>query len=316
MTLHDLFMKNPHDRLILFSRYPVPGKTKTRLIPHLGPAGAADLHRRLTEKTLDTIRSAVRGRTLGVEVRLEGGSRRQLNRWLGPGLIYSRQGQGDLGQRMYDAFLEAFGRGCRRVLLIGTDIPELSASHIDRAFEALNGRDLVLGPSRDGGYWLIGMRQAFNLFQGINWGERTVLDQTMALAKGKGLSLHLLETLSDIDTLEDFLGWIPQETYKAPYISVIIPALNEERNVGMTIAFARNRDAEVILVDGGSRDRTVQRAIDSGARVLESPPGRALQQNLGASRARGRLLLFLHADTLLPKGYVNLIFEELMDPAS
>ena len=302
------------DRLIIFGRYPVPGRTKTRLIPVLGPAGAADLQRKLTEKTLDTVKSFSLNRGIEVEIRYEGGSDRKISRWLGSGIIFFRQSSGDLGERMQTAFLEAFHGGCRRVVLLGTDIPELRTDYLEQAFDALTGHDLVLGPSTDGGYWLIGLNHSVDLFQGIKWGTEKALDQTIALAKGQGLKIHMLDPLTDIDTVETLKQLPPELAPKGPYMSVIIPTMNEAANVEKTITIARDDDVEIIVVDGGSIDDTVAHAIRAEARVEMSPRGRAEQQNHGALVARGSVFLFLHADTTLSSGYVANVFETLMDP--
>ena len=303
----------PIDRLIVFGRYPVPGRTKTRLIPALGPAGAADLQRQLTEKIAETAEAFALGRGDNVELCFEGGSEQKMRRWLGPGLSLSRQAAGDLGTRIYAAFLTAFQSGCRRAVLIGTDIPELRADHLRQAFDALSKNDLVIGPSRDGGYWLIGMNRPADLFKGIKWGSDAVFDQTLSLAKRQRLRVKTLTPLKDIDTAEDLRQVLPGWAEKGPYVSVVIPALNETMNIEATIKSAMHEDAEIIVVDGGSIDNTVEIASSVGVRVIKSPRGRAVQQNLGAKAATGRVLLFLHADTILPTGYVNYIFEVLMD---
>ena len=145
----------PIDRLIVFSRYPVPGRTKTRLIPALGPAGAADLQRQLTEQIVETAEVFALGRGVNVEVCFEGGSEQKMRRWLGPGLSLSRQAAGDLGTRIYAAFLAAFQSGCRRAVLIGTDIPELRADHLRQAFDALSENDLVSGRAEMAGTGLL-----------------------------------------------------------------------------------------------------------------------------------------------------------------
>ena len=148
----------------------------------------------------------------------------------------------------------------------------------------------------------------------MDWGTERVLDQTIALAEDQGMKIHLLDPLTDIDTVEDLNRVWPEENGKAPYISVIIPTLNESDNIESVIENAGNEDAEIIVVDGGSTDDTVKRADAAGARVERSGKGRAVQQNQGAEIARGNVLLFLHADTRLPAGYVHQIFETLMDP--
>ncbi|MBL7101939.1 MAG: TIGR04283 family arsenosugar biosynthesis glycosyltransferase [Desulfobacteraceae bacterium] len=302
------------ERLIIFCRYPIPGRVKTRLIPALGPAGAADLQRLLTEKTLATAREFALLRGVGIEVSFEEGDKRKIRRWLGSGLILSPQGPGDLGERMHSAFLQAFRNGANHVVLVGTDIPNLRANQFKQAFSALKDNDLVLGPSTDGGYWLIGLRRPAALFEGINWGTKEVLEETIALTRRQGLRAHILDPLSDLDTPEDFKRLWPGRDMRRPYISTIIPTLNEETNIEATILSAQHEDVEIIVVDGGSSDHTVARAARTGVRVESSPRGRALQQNRGAELAEGSVLLFLHADTHLPDSYVTHVFDTLIDP--
>ena len=301
-------------RILLFGRYPVPGQTKTRLIPALGPVGAADLQRRLTEKTLDTLLHADVP-AASIVFCHSGGTRSQLQRWLGrAGIGFDRQQGADLGARMDNAFRAAFRFGCARVVMVGTDIPALTPDHLDTALEALRRHDLVLGPSRDGGYWLIGMRRPLDLFQNIKWGGPQVLTQTLAAAGRLGLSVAQLETLNDIDTPADLSDW-PSPEYRRTYLTVIIPALNEAGNISRTIEAAQAADSEILLADGGSSDQTISIARAAGIAVIQAPRGRAIQQNTAARHASGRVLLFLHADTRLPADYPAQVFETLMDPA-
>ncbi len=302
-----------YKRIVVFSRYPAPGRTKTRLIPGLGPVWAADLQRRLTEKTLSTVKSMASRKASEVEICFEGGSERKMRQWLGSDFFYSRQVAGDLGERMNASFFNAFKKGYNRVVLLGSDIPGLEDNHIKMAFEGLESHDMVIGPSSDGGYWLIGLKNNANLFNNIDWGGSEVLSDTLSLAKGLGLGIFQLDTLSDIDTPEDLTQWRPQYMEKRPFISVIIPTLDESQNIEAAVGSAWDEDAEVIVVDGGSSDDTVERAMAAGAIVETSPPGRATQQNHGAACARGRVLLFLHADTRLPNNYVSIVFDTLLD---
>jgi len=300
------------DRLILFGRYPVPGQTKTRLIPALGPAGAAELQRRLTEKTLRAARRAALKWGASLEVRFDGGSEERMRRWLGPGLVYSDQGPGDLGRRMEVALLDAIQQGSGKAVLFGTDIPGLRARHLGQALEALVEKDLVLGPTEDGGYWLVGLKRPADIFHNMVWGTGDVFDRTVARARARGLSVHSLERQRDLDTTED-LGVLRDER-TGRYLTVIIPALNEGASIKDTIRCAQSEDAEIVVVDGGSRDDTVPKATEMGVHVLIGPRGRAAQQNRGAMEAGGEVLLFLHADTRLPRDYVEEVFESLMNP--
>jgi uncharacterized protein len=301
------------DRFILFGRYPVPGLTKTRLIPFLGSAGAAELQRHLTEKAFQTARRAASRRAAALEICFKGGTTGKMCRWLGPGATHSPQSGGDLGERMETAFRRAFHEGCSRVVLFGTDIPGLSTTILDQAVDRLRDRDVVLGPSTDGGYWLIGLKKNADLFRGIGWGSDKVLEQTIARSQRLGLSTMLLDPLTDVDTVEDVHKLLPEWGDPRPYLSVIIPALNEAKHIEEAVQGALCRDAEVLVVDGGSRDRTRKAAVFAGARLLTSAKGRGVQQNRGAKAARGRVLLFLHADTLLPEDYVSHIFEALLE---
>jgi len=206
------------DRLIIFGRYPVPGRTKTRLIPALGPEGAADLQRWLTENILETVRRFARPREIGVEICFEGDSKQKMRQWLGSGEILSRQVSGNLGERMQAAFLDAFQRGADRVVLLGTDIPQIRTDHLEQAFDALVENDLVVGPSTDGGYWLIGLNHPVNLFEGIKWSTDAVFGQTLALAKEQELRVNKLSPLKDIDTAEDLKQVLPGWSAKGPYV--------------------------------------------------------------------------------------------------
>ncbi|MBR9985358.1 MAG: TIGR04283 family arsenosugar biosynthesis glycosyltransferase [Desulfosarcina sp.] len=288
--------------------------TKTRLIPALGPAGAAALQQRLAEKTVATARQAA----MRIGARLvfchDGGNAQQLCRWLGGRPIrYLAQAAGDLGRRMHLAMQRAFDVGARRVVLVGTDIPGLTAEMLAEAFSALHEKDLVFGPSIDGGYWLVGMAKPANIFAGIVWSQPDVLEKSLAVARKKGMTSHLLAPLNDLDTPDDLAREWGSDHVPPPYLSVIIPAIDEAQQMPRTLAAAASPDAEIIVSDGGSTDRTVQIASALGARIVAGRPGRAGQQNRGAAAARGEVLLFLHADTRLPRNYVDHVFETLLD---
>jgi rSAM/selenodomain-associated transferase 2/rSAM/selenodomain-associated transferase 1 len=300
------------ERLIVFTRYPEPGKTKTRLIPCLGPQGAAALQRRMTEHLLANVRRLRAVRPTALEIRYAGGSRQLMQGWLGAGLMYTPQSNGDLDRRMGRAFNDAFGCGVDAAVIIGTDIPGITAEILHQAFAALQNRDLVFGPACDGGYYLIGMhnnsfgRALPQLFSGIPWGSADVLDLSLKVAAKIGLTVALLEKLQDVDRPEDIRIWEQQTGNAVKHlhtdrISVIIPTLNEAADITPTLKQAQKGDhVETIIVDGGSRDNTTEIARSYGAKVLSTLPSRAGQMNAGASIATGKIYLFLHADTRLP----------------
>jgi len=286
-----------NDQLILFARFPEPGKTKTRLIPHLGEEAAAGLQREMTEHTIRQARKT----GAQIEVRYTGGTEEPTRQWLGADLEYEEQGDGDLGERMQRAFEAHFENGADRVVLIGSDCPSNGWKNIEAAFELLRATDCVIGPAGDGGYYLIGLiKDTPQLFQNIDWGGEQVLEQTLKAASG--LSVRQLPKLDDVDLPED----IPAK------ISVIIPALNEAKQLPKTLELVRDGfNVEVIVVDGGSTDGTRLIAPET----LTCLQGRAAQQNTGSHVATGELFLFLHADTELPDCWDWIIRETLSDPS-
>lgn len=182
-------------RVVLFTRWPEPGHAKTRLIPALGADGAAALHRRLTERAV----AACRASELAVEVRTTGAPVADFTSWLGADLRYVDQGDGDLGARL------ARAATVTPVLLVGADIPDLSAAHLRRAAAALAEAAVAIGPAEDGGYWLLGLTIPMpTLFEGIAWGTSTVFAETAAKLAEPPV---ILETLADLDRPEDLAQW-------------------------------------------------------------------------------------------------------------
>jgi len=299
-------------RLIIFTRYPEPGKVKTRLIPVLGKERAASLHQAMTERTLRWAKSLARKNPDLIEIWFEGGTRRMMEEWLGPEFNYFHQGDGDLGERMARAFQENFQRKKREVVLVGVDCPELTAFHGQVAFDVLKNHDLVLGPTNDGGYCLIGLKRMVpEIFRSIAWGTDTVHHETLERAKNKDISVKNLNILHDVDEPQDLPFW---ERTSNQSLSVIIPTLNEENHIRQTLEhLGKISHGEVIVVDGGSTDKTVQIAKACGVRLLSSRPSRGGQLNAGASEATGDLLLFLHADTIVPDNFLSLIRQTMTD---
>lgn len=196
-------------RLIVFTRYPEPGKTKTRLIPVLGAQGAATLQRQMTEYVISQVRKLQNLHPISIEVRFAGGEQQLMQDWLGESLQYVTQGTGDLGYRLQTALGDCFRNKIESVAIIGSDCPQLKAELIFQTFELLNQNyDLVLGPALDGGYYLIGLRRLIpELFIDIDWGTEQVLPQTVDIAKQLNLEIAYLPTLADIDRPEDLHIW-------------------------------------------------------------------------------------------------------------
>jgi rSAM/selenodomain-associated transferase 2/rSAM/selenodomain-associated transferase 1 len=342
--------ENPRSReaLVLFTRYPEPGKTKTRLIPALGTQGAADLQRRMTEKILERAWTLRETRDLSICVSFEGGTEMLMKQWLGPDVLFVPQAPGDLGERMHRAFEDMFKAGFACVVLIGSDCPGLTSEILHRAFEGLRENDMVLGPATDGGYYLIGMTRPIRpLFANIPWGTDRVLDVTLSIARDNDLRVFLVDSLQDLDRPEDIRDWDkalqerdssnptgeavsdsndrsnPAPAHAAEpapaqeSISVIIPTYNEALRLRSAVRRVQaEEDVQIIVVDGGSTDATVDTARFLGVDVIRSDKGRSRQMNGGAEHALGEILLFLHADTLLPQRWNHSVRRMLSGPGT
>ncbi|HEX4646488.1 MAG TPA: TIGR04282 family arsenosugar biosynthesis glycosyltransferase [Verrucomicrobiae bacterium] len=190
--------------LIIFVKAPRPGQVKTRLAKSIGAEAACAAYRQLTETMLDRISplSGVQLRYTPDDAFVE------IQPWLRPGWKASAQGPGDLGQRLHASFVEAFNQGAERVVVIGSDCPDVTAGDIETAWAALTENEVVIGPATDGGYWLIGLRgpQAM-LFEGIAWSSNSVFQDTMEHCQTAGLSVKLLRELTDVDTETDWLAF-------------------------------------------------------------------------------------------------------------
>jgi len=196
--------KGQQARLILFTRYPEPGRTKTRLIPALGAQGAAALQRRMSEAVVARMVQFASQYPVNPEIRYAGGNQQAMEAWLANGIPCLDQSEGDLGDRLGRAFAQAFAQGAGPVVVIGADCPGLTPALFAQAFAALAQKDLVLGPAMDGGYYLVGLaRPAPDLFSEIPWGNKEVLAETLNQARAMALSTHLLEPLADVDRPED-----------------------------------------------------------------------------------------------------------------
>jgi len=196
--------------VLIFVRAPEPGRVKTRLAADVGDEAALRIYETLALHTVD----AARG--LGDEVRArvcytpaEAGD--AVRGWLGRGEVeYRSQGAGDLGARMRQAFEESFDDGAERVVIVGSDLPDMSADLLREALDHLDRHAAVLGPALDGGYYLLGLRGMVpNVFESIPWSTERVLETTLARFAEAGIEPALLAPRNDVDTTDDLPeGWI------------------------------------------------------------------------------------------------------------
>lgn len=186
----------PH--LVLFAKYPLPGYAKTRLIPALGPEGAAKVHRHLAQRTIGILQQS----DAPVEIRFAGASAAAFRGWLGDDIALVEQVEGGLTERLIDA-----GRNHPHIFF-GADTPDLSVEHVHGAIDALTKHDVVIGPADDGGYYLIGMRRSRpELLRDMSWSTADVTPETLRRCEALGLSVALLPVLADCDRPEDLDRW-------------------------------------------------------------------------------------------------------------
>ncbi len=190
-------IQNTDNILLIFTRNPELGKVKTRLAKGVGQENALTIYKQLLQHTHDVVVQNNCTKRVGYSVKV------RTNDIWEESLFEKFQQQGDdLGQRMEEAFSDAFSDNYKKVVIIGSDLYDLQPHHIEEAFHALSTHDAVIGPAKDGGYYLLGMSiLVSDVFKHKEWGGDTVLDST--LKDLSSYTVHTLEELNDIDFVED-----------------------------------------------------------------------------------------------------------------
>lgn len=304
--------KRKDKALIIFTREPAAGKTKTRMMPYYESGQCADLHLNF----LKDIYREVRKTDADIIVSYTGGEPRKTRAVFGDDKEYIEQRGDDLGHRMYHALEDSFALGYKKLILIGTDIPELRAESLSNAFDKLDADDIVIGPTADGGYYLIGMKNLHGeAFDVRRYGGSSVLTDTVRSIEKAGFSIAYADTYHDMDDRDDLAGYLRRMRTDRRLrnsatgkfiksnakISIIVPVYNEAATIRkMCDQLMQYRsDAEILFVDGGSMDDTLD-IIGNKFDVLTGAKGRAAQMNLGARESHGDILFFLHCDSVLP----------------
>lgn len=301
--------------IIIFTRIPVPGETKTRMMPALSGKQCAELHccflrdiAAVCKKTdADIFVNYTSGTTGKPEILLK---------IFGKNASYFLQQGESLGDKMYHAVKKVLSAGYQSCLLIGTDVPELKKVQLEKAFKLLEDKDIVFGKTRDGGYYLIGMKRAWKEAFGLKkYGCSSVFSETLDELGKSGASVGYTDILQDMDLVSDLQDYRRRMRKERSLqnsctgrflagnsrISVIIPVYNEEKTVEALqkqLDRIKNR-CEIIFVDGGSTDHTLER-IRPEFRVIHAEKSRAAQMNAGAKASSGDVLFFLHCDSELP----------------
>lgn len=186
------------EAIILFTRIPIPGKTKTRLIGDFSPQEACRIHQILLEKIYRTLIRT------GKDIFLFIDPFEKIDKPEGVSDIFPQVGK-DLNEKMEKAIFEILDLGYDKVILIGSDIVGLTGKYFDQAFELLDEKDLVFGPVSDGGYCLIGMKKKWaGIFEDRSKDQGDVLSGILTFLEEQNISFGLLEELLDIDDVEDF----------------------------------------------------------------------------------------------------------------
>ena len=189
--------------VILFTRIPVPGKTKTRLMPLLSAKECCHLHRAFLSDIYNTVGKADLDCSIYVCYHPDGDVN-ELIALLPGALSYTPQVGESLGDKMHNAICDVLNNGYKKCLLIGSDVPLLKGSTISEAFNILEDSDIVICPTEDGGYYLIGMKEPCpEVFRLDEFGVSSVLEKTIAAAHGAGKSCTLGTGTFDIDEPED-----------------------------------------------------------------------------------------------------------------
>lgn len=213
--------------ILFYAKFPERGRVKTRLAKHIGDKHALELYKCFILDMLETFDSiALRGGDTHICICYAPESAEQAFReWLGTDYVYWPQQGNDLGERMSQSFRQAFQMGYEQAVIIGSDLPDVSGATIVSAFEELRSRDTVIGPTDDGGYYLLGFRHdtfAPEVFENIAWSTSSVYPETLTKIDRAGLTVSMLPKWSDVDNYEDL-----QKFYKR----------NRQRQVTKTIAY-------------------------------------------------------------------------------
>lgn len=182
--------------LIIFVKNIKLGKVKTRLAKTVGDDHAFTIYKALVEVTEKATSK------MDVDKRIYFSDAIVSEKW--PTAYKAMQKGADLGERMSNAFKDGFNDGYENIVLIGSDLPNISSEIINRGFKKLKQNDIVFGPAEDGGYYLVGMSKFHQfIFKNKAWSTSNLLDETLNELKHKKINTSLIETLNDIDTFED-----------------------------------------------------------------------------------------------------------------
>ncbi len=287
--------------LVIFARDPKPGQVKTRLAKHLGPQAACDLYEKLLRYTLGIAYDFQKRRPkTHVCVALTPSDRRDSfrSRFDLPWPVLAQEGH-HLGQRMAQAFQSLFRQGHEAVLLIGSDLANITVKDLEDAFMLLEHRKTVLGPAEDGGFYAVGLRRPCpEAFSSPQWGTPDVFQRTLNILQRQGLTPALLPIRHDVDRMED-LPRVLHNHVLTHSVSAVVPTVIDSERLQPWIQRIRKLlwpGDELCVVLGCAQPGPPLKCLRDGVLWLNSPLGRGRQLNLGARHTQGDVLWFLHDD--------------------
>ncbi len=190
--------------IIELCKYPTPGQVKTRLIPTIGAEAAADLQRKMSRYVFSEINKAAAITGASIEICYDCATEADFKNLFGDKPEFVKQSNGDLGDRINNAFLRAFALGYKKVLLTGSDCPCVSSDILIHAFNSLSTSEAVVGPTLDGGYYLLGLTKSMPfLFENMPWSTEVVFEMTIERLKKRKISYSILKAGWDVDRPED-----------------------------------------------------------------------------------------------------------------
>jgi hypothetical protein len=194
--------------VIIFARYPNKGKVKTRLAKEIGEESALEFYKSCAENTFAECKKLKSEKILLYLFYSDVKDKALITKWAGSEFLFIPQTGTTLGEKMQNAFEEVFSNGVKKAVIIGTDIPDIEANLIKDSCDILNCADTVIGPSADGGYYLLGMKKAHTfLFNDIKWSTNSVFAETCNRIIINKLTFFVLPKLIDIDIKDDFIEW-------------------------------------------------------------------------------------------------------------
>jgi uncharacterized protein len=301
-------MARKSQTLMIFLRYPEPGRVKTRLAAGIGWQEATWLYEKLVWRTLGVAADLRRCRPeVDLTIFFQPPQQESQIRAKYPGpWDFVAQADGHLGEKMAAAFHHARDHGYHRAVLIGSDIGDLARADLQSAFESLEQGGAVLGPAADGGFYLIGLvGLCESAFSSSEWGTAEVFQRTRDAMAAAGHKVSILRRRHDIDRVEDLVK-LPQRSYFERRLSVIVPTLKPIDAVAPLLAALEPQlwpGDEIIVVQGRLPLGQEMVVLSPRTRVVNSAPGRGRQLNCGARAAQGKLFWFLHDDCMPPPNF-------------